>query len=379
MPESQRQLNNISFLKGIAILGVVFVHSAVCIEDIDIYLRQVTRVGQFGCQLFFLLSGYLMMCSWNRLNNNLSFIGKTYVFYRKRIIAILPVYATVVLFYQALSFLIEYWIDSSSFYEIRHDIYSILLNLLLLHGFDFFNFNNIVPGGWFIGTIFLFYIMFPVIKVIYDNIERKNPSMLRYIPLFSVAISFIVQLLICLCIGNWEMSKRGGYLYYSVLNQLPCMLLGMNISITSIDSYMKSKSRFFVLSMTLFFCVLSLILFYVFRKEYYVFIFLPFTLALMFYYFYYYIVKLSLTTPFSKGYLYKIINRWGEMSFAIYFSNFIAGMLFPWFLILLIKSLGFTFNPTLLFFGLLPIVFLFSYIIAIPINKYIDFCKKRIS
>lgn len=359
-----------------AILGVVFVHSAVNIDDINIYLRQVTRVGQFGCQLFFLLSGYLMMCSWNRLDNEKVLKGKVSCFYKKRIISIFPIYVSIVILYQVLSYASEYWTGELFFYEIRHELYSVLLNVFLLHGLDVYNFNNIVPGGWFIGTIFLYYLLFPLLRLLYDKIENVNSNLLLYLPLLSVLISFVVQFFLYIYNGTWDYSKRGGYIYYSIINQLPCMLFGMNIGISSIDYRMKRISISNKITYSVLWWLLSLILFFVFRKEYYVFIFLPFTLSCSFYYLYYLVIDITSNTSFKSGYLYRKINRWGELSFAVYFSNFIAGMLMPWLLILLLKLQGIDFNPTILFIILLPFIFYFSFLIAVPIKKYIDICNK---
>lgn len=45
--------NQIAFLKGIAILGVILVHSPQLIPYIDKRIPYLLHFGAFGCQLFF--------------------------------------------------------------------------------------------------------------------------------------------------------------------------------------------------------------------------------------------------------------------------------------------------------------------------------------
>lgn len=150
-------LRYISFLKGVAIIGVVLVHSHQLIHGVDKIIRELLHVGAFGCQLFFVVSGFLMVASWERLLSKYNgTVSKAYKeFIKKRYLSIAPIYILFILFYQIVSYCIGA-LDIDSFYRISHAPLSVLANVFLLHGLDYVNFNHVVPGGWFIGTIFLF-------------------------------------------------------------------------------------------------------------------------------------------------------------------------------------------------------------------------------
>ena len=60
-------LQYITFLKGLAILGVILVHAPQLIKEINPLIREFLHAGAFGCQLFFVISGFLAVKSWERL------------------------------------------------------------------------------------------------------------------------------------------------------------------------------------------------------------------------------------------------------------------------------------------------------------------------
>jgi peptidoglycan/LPS O-acetylase OafA/YrhL len=59
------RLDAITAYKGIAIMMVIMVHSAIRF-DIPNSLSFITRFGQMGCQIFFVISGFSLMLSFDR-------------------------------------------------------------------------------------------------------------------------------------------------------------------------------------------------------------------------------------------------------------------------------------------------------------------------
>lgn len=375
--KNQVSIDAVTILKGIAIIGVVLVHSPLCIKGINPYLSQLTRIGQFGCQLFFLLSGYLMMLSWDRLKSN-SFKNKVFIFYKKRIGSILPVYFLSVIFYQIISLIYEHYWNGPFFYEIHHELYSIVLNLFLLQGLDYVNFNSIVPGGWFIGTIVLFYLLYPFLRRILDRIAFYNYKLCRLLPFFAFLISLIVQIVIYYYNGSWIYSNRGSFIYYSILNQLPCMMTGMLLGVYKLDEEMRKISTDKLVIRMFAYFILALFLFYIMRMEYYVYIALPYILSLSFYYLYYVTVVITEKTNIMESIIGKNIAKFGDLSFAVYFSNFFGGMFIPWFVVRLLENNNFSYSSTILYVLLLSFIYIISYYIALPIQSFIDLSKKRI-
>lgn len=125
-------LQYITFLKGLAILGVILVHAPQLIKEINPLIREFLHAGAFGCQLFFVISGFLAVKSWERLlakyENSTEKNRTTYkTFLKKRYLSIAPIYILFILFYQIISYYIATF-NVEPFYKISHNPLSILAN-----------------------------------------------------------------------------------------------------------------------------------------------------------------------------------------------------------------------------------------------------------
>lgn len=287
-------LQYITFLKGLAILGVILVHAPQLIKEINPLIREFLHAGAFGCQLFFVISGFLAVKSWERLlakyENSTEKNRTTYkTFLKKRYLSIAPIYILFILFYQIISYYIATF-NVEPFYKISHNPLSILANIFLLNGLDYQAFNNIVPGGWFIGTIFLFYLLFPLIYKLYRYIKTYNPRLLFLLPLGGVIVSAIFQTGIFFIIGDWTLSKPGSFTYYSIINQLPCMLIGVTLN------YYLKNTKLSKNNLLLCFICLGLIgnlLWYALRLHYWIYALIPSIIGWSFFYLFLYVQRKS--------------------------------------------------------------------------------------
>lgn len=287
-------LQYITFLKGLAILGVILVHAPQLIKEINPLIREFLHAGAFGCQLFFVISGFLAVKSWERLlakyENSTEKNRTTYkAFLKKRYLSIAPIYILFILFYQIISYYIATF-NVEPFYKISHNPLSILANIFLLNGLDYQAFNNIVPGGWFIGTIFLFYLLFPLIYKLYRYIKTYNPRLLFLLPLGGVIVSAIFQTGIFFIIGDWTLSKPGSFTYYSIINQLPCMLIGVTLN------YYLKNTKLSKNNLLLCFICLGLIgnlLWYALRLHYWIYALIPSIIGWSFFYLFLYVQRKS--------------------------------------------------------------------------------------
>lgn len=285
-------LQYITFLKGLAILGVILVHAPQLIKEINPLIREFLHAGAFGCQLFFVISGFLAVKSWERLlakyENSTEKNRTTYkTFLKKRYLSIAPIYILFILFYQIISYYIATF-NVEPFYKISHNPLSILANIFLLNGLDYQAFNNIVPGGWFIGTIFLFYLLFPLIYKLYRYIKTYNPRLLFLLPLGGVIVSAIFQTGIFFIIGDWTLSKPGSFTYYSIINQLPCMLIGVTLN------YYLKNTKLSKNNLLLCFICLGLIgnlLWYALRLHYWIYALIPSIIGWSFFYLFLYVQR----------------------------------------------------------------------------------------
>lgn len=101
----------------------------------------------------------------------------------------------------------------------------ILENIFFIHGIEPIGGanNNVVKGGWFIGTLVILYVLFPFFYNLYTKTKYGS-----YLP--------IVVFVICFCmlsyinLQNTEfVVHKGSFLYFSFVNQLPSFLVGFYI------------------------------------------------------------------------------------------------------------------------------------------------------
>ena len=91
-------LGFLDFLKGIAILMIILVHSGISMEGINQTLRESLSFGQMGCQLFFIISGFAISLSWFQKKRTV------FQFYKNRYISIAPAYYIAIIFWLILNF-----------------------------------------------------------------------------------------------------------------------------------------------------------------------------------------------------------------------------------------------------------------------------------
>lgn len=215
MRENNKKLTSISYYKGIAITGVVLVHYAQLFE-ISNFLEKVTHFGQMGCQIFFVLSAFALCLSYQQRPIN-------YVqFIKRRVLKLGVGYWLTITIYIVVAFIsnsiIGYNITGSdtSFFDVA-------MNILMLNGLIPTSANNrVVRGGWFVGTIIIFYIMFiPLFKVYFIIKEKVNKYLCRILfilfPLFLVNIIYYNLGIQC---------NNNSFAYFYFINQLPCFSVG---------------------------------------------------------------------------------------------------------------------------------------------------------
>lgn len=217
-----KKYDHVDALRGIAVLLVILVHTGKFISP-ELFLNSMAKFGQYGVQLFFVMSAFTLC---NSINKTVDFRTVNYVsFMTRRFFRIAPLY------YIAIP---VYFIFTYSFLKISGDTpftppneYSpikILSNIIFVHGMYPAGNNNMVPGGWSIGCEFLFYAMFPFL---FYFIKAKRMFFL-YITLVSGACLSVLIILKHRADGNmhWEIINNT-YIYFSVFNQMPCFLLGI--------------------------------------------------------------------------------------------------------------------------------------------------------
>lgn len=161
-----------NILKGIAILGVIAVHSGY--EPTIHLIRGIKGFGYVGVDLFMLVSGFGVYCSLFRNDNIMDF-------YRRRIIGIFPAFIPVLL---VKFFVIDISAsDISSASQILPMFYKTLLGNIF--GYAFFTGVG-YPFNWYINTILWFYLFAPII---YRLIRHRA----KHMCILLISIAFLIS------------------------------------------------------------------------------------------------------------------------------------------------------------------------------------------
>jgi peptidoglycan/LPS O-acetylase OafA/YrhL len=211
-PITTEKLRYIDSLRGVAILLVIISHSHpyfAGIADIRLpeYIEHVLQSCENGVTLFFLMSAFTLCLSFNRKKQiELNPVRNYFI---RRLFRIAPLYYFMIL----LILLCNINLPSN---------YSIVANLLFLHGVSPFWTNSTVPGGWSVGIEVLFYLIFPLlffrIKSIHSSINFT---------LISIILSKIVTSIMFKNPPIHDGVLWGVYVYENFISQLPVFLMGI--------------------------------------------------------------------------------------------------------------------------------------------------------
>jgi len=335
-------------LRGIAILMVIIVHSAQKIDGISLILSTFAEYCQMGVQLFFLASAFTLCLSWEkRMGERHEILN----FYTRRYCRIAPLYYLGILTYFIIN-LIKLKATGGSYSQ--YTIVNVLANLLFVNGFYPPANNNIVPGGWSIGTEMAFYLIFPFLIRFLIQMDKRgyfNASMWPLIglvisQLFNVTAYFILQ----------EPIRNNNFIYFNLFNQLQVFLLGMFLYFVEL--------KFSLLTNLIGFIVNTIIVIWLWHLNIgYLYSIIPFVAGISF---------LFLFSAFKAHQLpsSKILGNIGKYSYGMYISHFI----FAWYLpqILINPTLVKFLHPNILFLATFLLSVLFSYILSRLLFHYIE-------
>jgi peptidoglycan/LPS O-acetylase OafA/YrhL len=180
---SVMKLKYIDSLRGIAILGVLIVHSAFFVEiGNDYNLFDFALAGQRGVQLFYLTSAFTLFLSLNIRTSQEKY--PNYNFFVRRFFRIAP------LFYIAIiANLIYQRIFTPPELSSVITFLDILLGFLFLHGVTPETIGLIAMGGWSIAVETSFYVLAPVL---YSKINtlKKSILLLLFSSVFLFSLSY---------------------------------------------------------------------------------------------------------------------------------------------------------------------------------------------
>lgn len=194
-------------LRGCAILFVVLFHSTQVLPK-DTLLRSFFSFGQYGVQLFFVVS--TLTCILTLKNTPIV------DWYIRRFVRISLIYYFGMLLYYPIFYLEAMMgVKSDEFSK----LYNIISNILFIHGWVPTANNNVVPGGWSIAVEMNFYLIAPFFIFLTFKIKKWIVWLNFFIVIFLLSLNQIY---------NSPVSNNS-YEYFWPVNQLPVFFAVMGI------------------------------------------------------------------------------------------------------------------------------------------------------
>ena len=218
MSESPNRLVWLDSLRGIAVLGVVLVHCGLLAQSGG-FLGQVTAAGQYGVQLFFVISAITISMTYQQhAKKNGTSPRSALAWMIRRVYRIWPLYAIAAFLYSIEGFILN--AHHGSIVAQKIEWFDILANLIFIHTWIPSANNSVVPGGWSISVEVMFYCIFPVLMM-----GQKKPhfrSLFIVLAVLSLAISELVNRLV---FGTFAIVNNS-YFYFWLPTQIPVILIG---------------------------------------------------------------------------------------------------------------------------------------------------------
>jgi peptidoglycan/LPS O-acetylase OafA/YrhL len=242
-----KKLDYIDALRGLAILGVLMVHTNQYGTTIaNQIIAKIIVGGASGVQLFYLTSAFTLMLSFN--NRGKTEKSPIQNFFIRRFFRIAPMYYLGILYYIFQDGLgPRYMLGNAT----QITVLNIISNFTFFHGFNPYWISSLVPGGWSIAVEMTFYAILPLLGT---KITNGKTAFNFFI------ITLLLRLLFHLLLMNIHINNDDRlweqYLFFYFPNQLPVFLLGILLYFICIEqeSLEKlSKISVFIFLILLFF------------------------------------------------------------------------------------------------------------------------------
>lgn len=218
----KNNLNYIDGLKGLAILAVTTAHTGGG-SQLPGILGRIVSNGPRGVQLFFLISGMLAYSSLNRAfpNGRIDVKG-LFRWWGRKLLRLLPLYYLALVLSMLSGSWSAYWLGTEKSVALKN----ILTHVFLLHGLFPHYTDSILSVEWYIGVLWLFYLLTPIVYMVVNSIEKVAVFMM------------MVWLVNPVLLEKWRTALPleadpdvyGGYYWtFCPLNQLLVYVLGFGL------------------------------------------------------------------------------------------------------------------------------------------------------
>ncbi len=160
----------IDLLKTIAILMVVLVHIGQPLKGLPMLVSRAFEFGQMGVQVFFMISAYLL-CKFDNCQE------KPKNYFIKKFLRIAPCYYLAIVIYELLFIAISA-LKLPVRLATNTNLLDILSNVFFVNIFNPNGYNNVVPGGWSISCLVVFYVLYPLLFKKWREYSFKKATVL---------------------------------------------------------------------------------------------------------------------------------------------------------------------------------------------------------
>jgi peptidoglycan/LPS O-acetylase OafA/YrhL len=353
---NKEKLSFVDEMRGLAILMVIFVHAAQPIKGLSAAMLSVSEYGQMGVQLFFVASAYtLCLASVRRKGEALPLLS----FFVRRFFRIAPLYYMAIAFYYLIYVLKSHFLTKMNIAADPYTLLNVLSNVFFIHGFVPAANNIIVPGGWSIGTEMAFYMVFPLLFILFDRLHARGIGSLYMLVALTVLINIIAQWLLGSLFD--KPINNNTFYYYHLLNQLPVFLTGMVVFYSHQSAgFGQSRATIWKLGAGFFICSALTVLLWKSGIGF-AFAVIPFTSGLAFSF----LLNLLRAMPTSIGWLCKT----GRVSYSMYIFHFVFAFQF----VRVFMKIMPTFVPANLVLIInFVLISVLSYIVAVITERHIE-------
>lgn len=221
----------IDALRGMAILGVILVHSSQSVAPTNAMLLWFMGGGARGVQLFYVASALTLCMSWVARSSHEAFPIRN--FYMRRFFRIAPMFYIAILSYILINgFSPSYWAPNGI------EWWFVPITAAFLHGFHPETITSVVPGGWSIAVEMSFYLILPFLLLHIKSIK----SCFLFLTI-SLVLSGL-NLLIVPHIFSYPESQQyllKGFIFLNFFGQLPVFIMGIFGYLILRDTYPRKQ------------------------------------------------------------------------------------------------------------------------------------------
>lgn len=365
----KQTFQTLNILKGIAIIMILIVHNRhFVLHNVD-GIRILINFGQMGVSIFFTVSGMALCHSWVRQVSNYSHLSFKELFYcyfqfiKKRYYRLAPGFLIVLFVNLLLNILLIDIFNYSPGFIMNRNPLGFLINIAFLHGLTPSFINTVFPSGWYIGTTFILYLLFPFIYYLFQKIYTFNKKVIITIPIIFLLINCFITIGIFYATSQTLYPYNCSFQYFFFLNHLPAFSIGILLFFIEKEHFSQKCSP--IISLLLFGISLILSLYlYIKPDHYFLFMVIPTVVSIATLWLATFLLHIEKKSAFShiQNPITDFVTSCGKYSYEMYLMH----GFFSWYgikaLTTYLTQNHIHYNDILLYIILLPITVLLVYL-----------------